>query len=100
MNFKLRLERGGLAGLVAAATLVMAAGGAQAQSVKLRVADSFPIGHFVPEYATKFWMNEVTKNSNKTIEFEYFPAEQLGKAKDMPSHPNADREKLKALAPR
>ena len=83
MKFKLRRERGGLAGLVAAATLVMAAGGAQAQSVKLRVADSFPIGHFVPEYATKFWMNEVTKNSNKTIEFEYFPAEQLGKAKDM-----------------
>lgn len=56
---------------------------AQAQTVKLRVADSFPIGHFVPEYATKFWMNEITKNSNKSIEFEYYPAEQLGKAKDM-----------------
>jgi TRAP-type C4-dicarboxylate transport system substrate-binding protein len=56
---------------------------AWAQSLKLRVADSFPVGHFVPEYLTKFFMSEVTKNSNKSIEFEYYPAEQLGKAKDM-----------------
>jgi TRAP-type C4-dicarboxylate transport system substrate-binding protein len=67
--------------VVAAATLYCA--GAAAQSVKLRVADSFPVGHFVPEYATKFWMAEAKRLSNGTLDFEYYPAEQLGKSKDM-----------------
>ncbi len=64
-------------------TLALATLPADAQTVKLRVADSFPIGHFIPEYATKFWMSEVQRLTNKGIEFEYYPAEQLGKAKDM-----------------
>lgn len=66
-----------------AAVLGIAGSAAVAQPVKLRVADSFPVGHFIPEYATKFWMSEVTRLTNKSIAFEYYPAEQLGKAKDM-----------------
>lgn len=50
---------------------------------KLRVADSFPVGHFIPEVATKVWMAEVTKATSGAVTFEYFPAEQLGKAKDL-----------------
>ncbi len=69
--------------VVLAACWAAATSCAWSQTVKLRVADSFPVGHFVPEYLTKFFMSEVTKNTNKSIEFEYFPAEQLGKAKDM-----------------
>ena len=71
---------------VAAALLVSAAAwspAANAQAVKLRVADSFPAGHYIPEVATKYWMQEVTRATNNQVTFEYFPAEQLGKAKDL-----------------
>ena len=54
----------------------------QAQT-KLRVGDSLPLNHFFAEQATKVWMAEVTKKSGGAVQFEYFPAEQLGKAKDM-----------------
>ena len=64
-------------------TLGLATLPADAQTVKLRVADSFPVGHYVAKYATKYWMSEVTRLTNQAVEFEYYPAEQLGKAKDM-----------------
>lgn len=58
--------------------------GAQAQNkITLRVADSFPTGHYIVDYATKFWMDSVTKATNGQVTFEYYPAEQLGKAKDL-----------------
>lgn len=50
---------------------------------KLRVADALPVGHYISEYAAKFWMQEVTSRTNGSVQFEYYPAEQLGKAKDM-----------------
>ena len=56
---------------------------ALAQPLKLRVADSFPAGHYIAETATKYWMAEVTRATNNAVVFEYFPAEQLGKAKDL-----------------
>ena len=54
----------------------------QAQ-VKLRVADSLPANHFVVEQATRFWMQEITRLTKGVVTFEYYPAEQLGKAKDI-----------------
>jgi TRAP-type C4-dicarboxylate transport system substrate-binding protein len=63
--------------------LVMWAGVAKSETLTLRVADSFPVGHYVAEYATKYWMREVERLSEKGVVFEYYPAEQLGKAKDM-----------------
>ena len=68
---------------VGLAAAVVVASGAAAQAVKLRVADSFAVGHFVPEYATRFWMTEAKRLSQGSLDFEYYPAEQLGKAKDM-----------------
>src|SRR5436190_22020196 len=50
---------------------------------KLRVADSFPAGHYIPETSAKPFMAEVTKATTGAVTFEYFPAEQLGKAKDL-----------------
>ncbi len=50
--------------------------------VKLKVADSFPTTHYVPGFIKK-WMEEVTAASGGMVEFEYYGAEQLGKAKDM-----------------
>jgi len=49
----------------------------------LRVADSLPVGHFFAEKGIKFWVEQVRKNTGNAIEMQYFPAEQLGKAKDM-----------------
>ncbi len=56
---------------------------ASAQQIKLRVADSFPVGHYIAEVGTKYWMQEVTRATNNAVTFEYYPAEQLGKAKDL-----------------
>ncbi|MES2229419.1 MAG: TRAP transporter substrate-binding protein DctP [Pseudomonadota bacterium] len=56
---------------------------ALAQQIKLRVGDSFPVGHYIPEVGAKYWMEEVTRATNGAVTFEYYPAEQLGKAKDM-----------------
>lgn len=70
---------------IMAAVLLAAVPGAPAwaQQMKLRVADSFPAGHYIPEVATKPWMAEVTRLTNGAVQFEHFPAEQLGKAKDL-----------------
>lgn len=67
----------------AAAILALAAGAAHGQAVKLRVADSFPNGHFISEKITKPWIAEVQKRSGNALQLEYYPAEQLGKAKDV-----------------
>lgn len=67
--------------LVAAGMLV--ASMAQAQEIKLRVADSFPGNHFIVENATKPWMENIRKLTGGKVQFEYYPSEQLGKAKDL-----------------
>ncbi|HYH19554.1 MAG TPA: TRAP transporter substrate-binding protein DctP [Azospirillum sp.] len=71
------------AAILAATLLAATAQGAAAQQVKLRIADSFPAGHYIVEYGTKLWMDEVAKASGGKAAFEYYPAEQLGKAKDL-----------------
>jgi len=68
---------------VSLVALAVASPLALAQQVKLRVADSFPAGHYVSEIVTKPWMEEVARATNNAVVFEYFPAEQLGKAKDL-----------------
>lgn len=54
------------------------------EKLVLRVADSFPVsGHWMVENATKPWMEEVTRLTDGAVTFQYYPAEQLGKSKDM-----------------
>jgi TRAP-type C4-dicarboxylate transport system substrate-binding protein len=67
--------------VVAAATPL--AGAQDAKKLVLRVADQFPQGHFLPRYGIKPWMEHVTKATHGEVQFEYYPAEQLGKAKDL-----------------
>lgn len=55
---------------------------AQGKTV-LRFGDSLPANHFFTETLTKPWMAEVTKQTNGAVEFQHYPSEQLGKAKDM-----------------
>ncbi|TAK65722.1 MAG: C4-dicarboxylate ABC transporter [Betaproteobacteria bacterium] len=54
-----------------------------AQQMKLRVADSLAVGSYIAEQGAKYWMREVTRLTNGAVEFEHYPAEQLGKAKDL-----------------
>ncbi|HMM70849.1 MAG TPA: TRAP transporter substrate-binding protein DctP, partial [Rhodocyclaceae bacterium] len=56
---------------------------AQDKKLTLRVADSFPQGHYLSRYATKPWMEQVTALTKGQVQFEHYPAEQLGKAKDL-----------------
>ncbi|NYT76028.1 TRAP transporter substrate-binding protein DctP [Alcaligenaceae bacterium] len=72
-----------LARVVPLALIALGASSGVVAKEKLRVADSLPAGHYFSEYATKYWMEEVTKATNGEVTFEYYPAEQLGKAKDM-----------------
>jgi len=68
------------AGLMAA-LLATAAPATAAET--LRVGDSFPVGHYIAENLAKVWMDRVTEKSGGEVKFEYFPAEQMGKAKDL-----------------
>lgn len=76
----LRLNAACAAALLLAA---MAAATPAAAQTKLRVGDSLPLNHWFVENGTKYWMQEVQRKTQNAIQFEYFPAEQLGKAKDM-----------------
>jgi TRAP-type C4-dicarboxylate transport system substrate-binding protein len=66
---------------------VLIAGHAYAQSNtaarKLRVGDSFPVGHYLVRYLLQPWMDQVTKQTSGAITFDYYPAQQLGKASDL-----------------
>ncbi len=68
--------------IAVAAVLSIAA--AQAQTTtKIKIADSFPVGHYLPKYITTPMIERLKANpAAKGIEFEYYPAEQMGKAKD------------------
>lgn len=70
------------AGLLAGIALV-ATNTASAQELTLRAADSLPVGHYMSESLIKPFMAEVEERSGGKITFEYFPAQQLGKAVDM-----------------
>jgi TRAP-type C4-dicarboxylate transport system substrate-binding protein len=64
--------------------LIASTGFAQAADpVRLRVADSFPKGHYLVKLVLEPWMEEVKKRTNGAVTFEHYPAQQLGKAADM-----------------
>lgn len=68
-------------GMVAACLLSF--GTARAEPTVLRMADYLPAGHYISEFMTKVWMARVTELTDGEIVFDYFPSEQLGKAKDL-----------------
>jgi len=71
-----------LASSLAVAALC-SAGAASAQATKIKIADSFPVGHYLPRYFTMPMIERLKANpAAKGFEFEYYPAEQIGKAKD------------------
>src|SRR3954463_2014469 len=54
-----------------------------ADPITLRVADSFPKGHFLVKLMLEPWMEEVKKRTNNAVAFDHYPAQQLGKPADM-----------------
>lgn len=68
---------------IMAAAAFGAAGTALAQKMTLRVADVYPVGHPVAATTAKVFMEQVKKETGGAVDFQYFPAEQLGKGKDL-----------------
>ncbi len=57
---------------------------AQAEDrVTLRVADVYPVGHYIAEALVKPWMAQVKAKLGDRIDLQYFPAEQLGKGREL-----------------
>lgn len=72
-----------LAGCALVGAIGITPGGASAQEINLRVGDSFPVGHYISKNMTKVWMDRVTELTGGDVTFDYYPAGQLGKAKDL-----------------
>lgn len=68
----------------AAAALLSSPRGFAQERIVLRVADSFPAsGHYFSDPAAKYFMDAVKRATNGQVSFEHYPAEQMGKAKDL-----------------
>ena len=76
MNTNTKWQRLILAGVFSAAAAI-----AQAQdSVKLRLADQFPLTHIASKLGGQAFKAELEKRSEGRIEVQHFPAEQIAKA--------------------
>jgi len=96
----MKLQAPRIAVAAACTTLLLGtAPAAMAQQTKLRVADSFPTTHWISVNITKHMMDRVSEMTNKAVEFEYYPAEQLGKAKDLLSLANSGVADIAYVAP-
>lgn len=78
-----RITPGLKTSIAAGLMLSVGTGAATAADVTLRVADSLPVGHYIAENLLKPFISAAELESGGTVGFDYFPAEQLGKAKDM-----------------
>jgi len=67
----------------AALLLMVASAGLAQQQIRLRVADSFPPTHYQSKDGIVVWMNRVTELTGGRVQFDYFPAQQLGSVADM-----------------
>lgn len=78
----MNMRRNGLGLLASLAFTCLAASAACAKTV-LRVGDSYPAGHPVSETSIKAWIKAVEAKVGDEVGFEYYPAQQIGKAKDL-----------------
>lgn len=65
------------------AALALALAPLPARAVELKVADSFPAGHYLVRLLLKPWMDDVTARTGGAVTFAYYPNQQIGKAADM-----------------
>jgi len=72
-----------LSGLMALLAMAWSAARADEPAITLRLADSLPVGHIIHEAVTTPFIEAVEKRTNGKVKITHFPAEQLGKAKDL-----------------
>ncbi|AEG14405.1 Extracellular solute-binding protein, family 7 [Desulfofundulus kuznetsovii DSM 6115] len=53
------------------------------ETITLKMADSFPVNHICSRDFAKFFIDRVEKLTNGKVRIEYYPAEQIGKLKDL-----------------
>ena len=68
--------------VLAASLLLGLSTGVRAETVTLRVADWMPETHHIAGIGGKAFMDKARELGGERLKFQYFPAEQLGKAKD------------------
>lgn len=78
---------------------VTAATSALAQEVKLKVADWLPVSHHTYSEGGKVFMAKATELSKGRLQFQHFPSEQLGKAKDAVSLAQSGVAEVVNIAP-
>ena len=66
-----------------AAALLLAALPARAEKITLRLADGFPTTHIINRTIIEPFIRQVSEATNGRVEIRHFPAEQLGKSRDM-----------------
>lgn len=64
-------------------TLLPLAAPVKAQQVQMKIADYLPANHLVFTNAIKPFMDDVSQRTKGAVSFQYFPGQQLGKAKDL-----------------
>lgn len=73
-----------VAGLAGICSIVGASHGALAQeTITLRMAGFLPPSHYMVTEGSQVFMDEVTRLTDGKVEWQYFPAQQLGKATEM-----------------
>jgi TRAP-type C4-dicarboxylate transport system substrate-binding protein len=73
-----------LAGALGMAGTLLAAPASRADDkIVLRFADDIPKTHPISVYGSKFWMDTVERLTNGKVQFQWYPASQLGKGKDL-----------------
>src|SRR3984885_2143427 len=73
----------GMIGPIAALLTAVSLASSPSQALELKVADSFPAGHYLVRLMLKPWMDDVTRRTNGAVTFSYYPNQQIGKAADM-----------------
>jgi TRAP-type C4-dicarboxylate transport system substrate-binding protein len=73
----------GIIGPAVALSMAGSLSSGPAKALELKVADSFPAGHYLVRLMLKPWMDDVTKRTNGAVTFSYYPNQQIGKAADM-----------------
>jgi len=71
--------------LVSAAVLAggLFAPGLAAAEITLKVADTFPPGHYIVKQGVEFWIQRVEELTEGEVKIQYFGAGQMGKLRDM-----------------
>ncbi|MHB9150883.1 MAG: TRAP transporter substrate-binding protein [Thermoleophilia bacterium] len=66
-----------------ASTTATQTGTYNGEQITLKMADSVPVSHIAARVSAKVFIDRVSELTNGKVKVEYYPAEQLGKQKDM-----------------